>query len=79
LMELSSLLGVVTFRGGASAPAGVAPDALEECAHSCKVFHNMLLVCEAFVLASLGDISAGLGNAMHAYRHLLAFGHVQKV
>ena len=27
----------VNFRGGrASAPAGVAPEALEECVHSCK-------------------------------------------
>jgi hypothetical protein len=32
--------------------------------HSCKVFRNVLLVCEAFISAGLDDISAGLSNAM---------------
>jgi hypothetical protein len=36
----------------------------------------MLPVCEVFVSAGLGDILAGLGSAMRAYLHLLAFGHV---
>jgi hypothetical protein len=52
---------------------------LEECAHSCKVFRSALLVCEAFISAGLGVISASLGNAIHAYRNFLSFRHIQKV
>jgi hypothetical protein len=60
--------------GRTSAPAGVAPESLEECEYSCKVFHSMFQVCEVFVSAGLGNISAGLGGAMHTFRHLPAFG-----
>jgi hypothetical protein len=65
--------------GRTSALAGVAPEALEEGVHSCKVFCVELSVLEAFALADLSVISAGLGNAMHAYWHLLTIGHIQKV
>jgi hypothetical protein len=65
--------------GRASAPAGVAPEALEECVHSSKVFCIELLVREAFVSASLGVISAGLGNALRADWCLLTIRYVQKV
>jgi hypothetical protein len=63
----------VTFRGGhASAPAGVAPEALEEYVHSYKVFCVELPIREAFV-------SIGLSNAMCMDWHLLTIGHVQEV
>jgi hypothetical protein len=39
----------------------------------------VLLVREVFVSSGLGGISAGLGGAMRAYRHLRAFGYVQEV
>jgi hypothetical protein len=51
--------------GRASGPAGLAPEALEECVHSFKVFSAALSSCEAFVPAGLSDISAGLGGAIH--------------
>jgi hypothetical protein len=63
----------------ASAPAGVAPEALEECLHSCKVFCVERPVRVAFVSAGLGIISAGLGNATHVYWCSLTIGYVQKV
>jgi hypothetical protein len=47
--------------------------------HSCKVFCIELPVCEAFVSAGLGVISAGLGNAMRVDCRLLTIGHVQEV
>jgi hypothetical protein len=65
--------------GHARGPAGVAPEALEECVHSCKVFCIERPVREAFVLAGFDIISAGLGNATHAYRQLLTVRRVQKV
>jgi hypothetical protein len=58
----------------ASTPAGVAPEALEECEFSCMVFHSVLLVCEVFVSAGFGNISAGLGGAMRTCRRSPTFG-----
>jgi hypothetical protein len=43
--------------GRASGPVGLAPEALEECVHSFKVFSAALSSCESF-------ISAGLGGAI---------------
>jgi hypothetical protein len=53
--------------GHASAPAGVAPEALQERGCSCKVFLQSLPVCEVLVSASVGDISAILGSAVRTY------------
>jgi hypothetical protein len=53
--------------GRASAPAGVAPEALQERGCSCKVFSQSLPVCEVLVSAGVGNISAGLGGAMRMY------------
>jgi hypothetical protein len=39
----------------------------------------VLPVHEVFVSADLGDVSAGLGGAMHAYQYLHASGYVQEV
>jgi hypothetical protein len=47
--------------------------------HSCKVFCIEWPVREAFVSAGFNVISAGLGNATHAYRQLLTVRRVQKV
>jgi hypothetical protein len=46
--------------GRASAPAGVAPEALQKRGCSCKVFRQSPLVCEVLV-------SAGLGGAVRMY------------
>jgi hypothetical protein len=43
--------------GRASGPAGLAPEALEECVYSFKVFYAASSSCEVF-------ISAGLGGAI---------------
>jgi hypothetical protein len=53
--------------GRANTPAGVAPEALQECGCSCKFFHSVLLVCEVLVSASIGGVSAGLGGAIRMY------------
>jgi hypothetical protein len=60
--------------GRASAPASVAPEALQERGCSCKVFSQSLPVCEVLVSAGIDNISAGLGGAMHTY---LAHVYVQ--
>jgi hypothetical protein len=64
----------VVLWGRASAPAGVAPKALQERGCSCKVFPQRLPVCEVLVSAGIGSVSAGLGGAMRTYRHSCAFG-----
>jgi hypothetical protein len=53
--------------GRASAPTGVAPEALQERGCSYKVFLQSLLVCEVLVSAGVGNISAVLGGAMRTY------------
>jgi hypothetical protein len=53
--------------GRASGPAGLAPEALEECIYSFKVFSVASSLCKVFV-------SAGLGGAMRTYRRSRAFG-----
>jgi hypothetical protein len=60
--------------GRASAPAGVAPEGLQEPEYSCKVFSRRLSVCEVLVPAGIGSVSAGLGGAMCTYRHSSASG-----
>jgi hypothetical protein len=40
--------------GRASRPAGLAPEALEECVYSFKTFSTALSSCRAFVSAGLG-------------------------
>jgi hypothetical protein len=76
-MGHSSLLDVVLFRGGgASAPAGVAPEALQERGCSCKVFWQSQPVCEVLVSAGFGNISVSLGGAMRTF---LAYVYVRCV
>jgi hypothetical protein len=53
--------------GRASAPAGVAPEALQEHGCSCKVFPQSLSVYEALVSADFDIISVGLSGAMRTY------------
>jgi hypothetical protein len=60
--------------GRASGPAGLDPKALEECVYSFKVFSATSLLCEVFISAGLGSVSAGLGGAMRMYRHSHVFG-----
>jgi hypothetical protein len=60
--------------GRASAPAGVAPKPWWSACTPARFFHNMLPVCEVFVLAGLGGVSAGLGGAMRMCRHSPVFG-----
>jgi hypothetical protein len=60
--------------GRASAPAGVALEALQKCGCSCKIFSQRLLVCEVSVSAGIGSVSAGLGGAIRAHRHSSVFG-----
>jgi hypothetical protein len=60
--------------GRASGPAGLAPEALEECIYSFNVFPQHSSLCEVLVPAGIGDVSAGLGGSMRAYRHPSAFG-----
>jgi hypothetical protein len=75
LMGPSSLLVACAIPWGrASRPACLAPEALEECVYSLKVFFTALSSCEAFVSTGLGDVSAGLGGAM---RMCLTFVCVQ--
>jgi hypothetical protein len=71
-----SPLVVVPFRGGTLAHPRVcvATEALEGCAHSCKVFHSVLPVCEVLVSTGLDDVLPGLGGGMHMCRHLHVFG-----
>jgi hypothetical protein len=59
--------------GHASATAGVAPEALQEHGCSCKVFSQCFPVCEVLVSVGIDNVSAGLGGAMHTYRHSSAF------
>jgi hypothetical protein len=59
--------------GRASAPAGVAPEALQERGCPCKVFSQRLSVCEVLDSADVDGVSAGLGGAMRTYRHSFAF------
>jgi hypothetical protein len=59
--------------GGATAPAGVASEALQERGCSCKVFPQRSSTCEMLVSADIGSVSAGLGGAMRMYRHSPAF------
>jgi hypothetical protein len=53
--------------GRASGPAGLAPEALEECVYSSKVFSAASSLCEVLVSAGIGEVSAGLGGAMRTY------------
>jgi hypothetical protein len=53
--------------GRASAPAGVAPEALQERGCSYKVFLQSLPVCEVLVSAGVSNVSAGLGGAMRTH------------
>jgi hypothetical protein len=53
--------------GCASAPASVAPEALQERGCSCKVFSQRLSVCKVLVSADIGSVLAGLGGAMRTY------------
>jgi hypothetical protein len=53
--------------GHASAPVGIALEALQERGCSCKVFSQSLLVCEVLVSADIDNISAGLGGALRTY------------
>jgi hypothetical protein len=57
----------VVLWGSASAPAGVAPEALQERGCSCKVFTQSLPVCKVLVSAGVDNVSAGLGGAMRTY------------
>jgi hypothetical protein len=50
--------------GLTSAPAGVAPEALQERGCSSKVFSRSLPVCKVLVSAGVGNISASLGGGM---------------
>jgi hypothetical protein len=59
--------------GRASAPAGVAPEALQERGCSCKVLSQRLPVCEVSVSAGIGNVS-GLGGAVCTYQHSSTFG-----
>jgi hypothetical protein len=60
--------------GRASAPAGVAPEALQKFGCSSKVFSQRLSVCEVSVLAGINSVSAGLGGAIRMHQHSSAFG-----
>jgi hypothetical protein len=53
--------------GRASRPVGLAPEALEECVYSFKVFSAASSLCEVF-------ISVGLGGAIRMCQHSRAFG-----
>jgi hypothetical protein len=53
--------------GCASTPAGVAPEALQECGCYCKVFSQSLPVCKVLVSVGVDNISAGLSGAMRTY------------
>jgi hypothetical protein len=59
--------------GRASGPVGLAPEALEECVYSSKVFSAASSLCEVFISAGLGGVSAGLGGTIRMCRHSLAF------
>jgi hypothetical protein len=59
--------------GRASAPAGVAPEALQERGCSCKVFSQRLSVCEVLVSVGISGVSVGLDGAMRMYRRSSAF------
>jgi hypothetical protein len=65
--------------GRASAPVGVAPEALQERGCSCKVFSQRLPVCEVLVSAGISNVLAGLAGAVRTYRQLSAFGARQEV
>jgi hypothetical protein len=53
--------------GHASAPTGVAPEALQERGYFGKVFPQRLSACEVLASASIGSVSAGLGSAIRTY------------
>jgi hypothetical protein len=65
--------------GRASRPTGLAPEALQECGRSCKVFPQVLPVCGVLVSAGISDISAGLGGATRTCLVSSAFGASQEV
>jgi hypothetical protein len=65
--------------GRASGPAGLAPEALQECGCSCKVFSQFLPVCGVLVSAGISIIPVGLGGATRTYLALFAFGAPQEV
>jgi hypothetical protein len=50
-----------------SAPAGVAPEALQQRGCSCKVFHSVLSVYEVLVPVGIDSVSAGLGGAIRTH------------
>jgi hypothetical protein len=60
--------------GRSSGPAGLAPEALEECVYSFKVFSATSSMREVFISAGLGVVSAGLGGAIRMCRHSRMFG-----
>jgi hypothetical protein len=70
--------GVIPW-GRASGPAGLAPEALQECRCSCKIFSQDLLAYGPVVSAGIGDIQAGLGRATHMFLASSAFGASQEV
>jgi hypothetical protein len=53
--------------GRASAPAGVAYEALLDHGCSCKVSSQRLPVYEVLVSAGVGNVLAGLDSAVHTY------------
>jgi hypothetical protein len=59
--------------GCASGPAGLAPEALDECVYSFKVSSVASSSCEVFISSSLGGVSAGLGGAIRMCRRPRAF------
>jgi hypothetical protein len=60
--------------GRASGPAGLAPEALEECVYSFKDFFAASSLCGVFISAGLDGVLAGLGGAIRMCRRLRAFG-----
>jgi hypothetical protein len=51
----------------------IAPEALEECVYSFKVFSAASSLHEVFNSAGIGGVSAGLGSAICMYRCSRAF------
>jgi hypothetical protein len=60
--------------GCASAPAGVAPEALQERGCSYKVLSQCLSMCEVLILVGIISVSAGFSGAIRTYQHSSAFG-----
>jgi hypothetical protein len=59
--------------GRASAPAGVAPEALQERGCFYRLFSQCSSVCVVLVSASIGGVSVRLRCAMRMYQHSSAF------